>query len=225
MPTLQRINTTAIVTLTALLALSACKSEIDDKPAAKTEEAAKIDDKGDKGEAADKGDAPAGEAKTLPLTVNGSRVGFIGAKVTADHKGSFEKFEGNATVEGDKLTGLEVTVEMKSMTTDAEKLTGHLLSPDFFDAENHPQAKFTSVSITEKAADGATHEVAGNLELRGKANKVTFPATIEVGSGEVVGKAAFSINRKEWGIDYAGMADDLIKDDVALELELHFPRG
>ena len=38
------------------------------------------------------------------------------------------------------------------------------------------------------------------------------------------GHAEFSINRKDFGIVYAGMADDLIKDDVALKIDLSFTR-
>jgi polyisoprenoid-binding protein YceI len=82
------------------------------------------------------------------------------------------------------------------------------------------------LSITEKAGEGgATHEIVGNLELKGEAKKITFPATIEVKDGAVSGKAAFSIDRTQWGIVYEGKPDDLIKTDVALELELSFPKA
>lgn len=201
--------------------VAACgKSEVDEKPKAKVEEAGKAEPK----------PAPDAEKKveatTLNLAKEGSSIGFIGAKVTGDHKGSFATFSGTATVEGDKLTAMEVLVEIGSMTTDSEQLTGHLLNADFFEADKHPQAKFTSLSITEKAGEGgATHEVVGNLELKGQAKKITFPATIHVKDGSVHSTAAFSIDRQQWGISYAGKPDDLIKDDVALTLELSFPKA
>jgi polyisoprenoid-binding protein YceI len=202
----------------ALTSVAACKSEVDDKPKAKVEEAGKPEDK-----PATEAQA---EAKTLSLANDGSTIGFIGAKVTGDHKGSFSDFKGAATLEGDKLTKLEIVVAIGSMTTDAEQLTGHLLGTDFFEHETYPEAKFTSLSITEKSGEGgATHEVVGNLELKGQAKKITFPATIHVADGSVHSKAAFSIDRTQWGITYAGKADDLIKDDVALELELSFPKA
>ncbi|NVB39718.1 YceI family protein [Pseudenhygromyxa sp. WMMC2535] len=217
----------AFVLTMAFASVAACKSEIDEKPPAKTEPAAKVEDKDAAAEAgADKADADAGEAKTLSLAADTSKVGFIGAKVTADHKGSFSDVSGSLTMAGDKPESLEVTAKLASLSTDADKLTEHLKSGDFFDVETYPEAKFTSVSITEKAGEGgATHEIAGNLEMHGKTNKITFPATVTVGEGEVAGKAEFKINRKDWGIDYAGMADDLIKDEVAMELDLHFPRN
>ncbi len=213
---------TIVSTLTLSFALAgvvACKSEVEDKPKAKVEEAGKVEQKPAEAK-------PDATASTLALASEGSKIGFIGAKVTGDHKGSFEKFKGSATVEGDKLAGMEITVEVASLTTDAEKLTGHLLGGDFFEQEKFPEAKFTSLSITEKPGEGgATHEVVGNLELKGQAKKITFPATIHVKDGSVHSKAAFSIDRKLWGITYPGKPDDLIKDDVALELELSFPKA
>jgi polyisoprenoid-binding protein YceI len=202
----------------ALITVAGCpKSEIDDKPKAKVEEAGKAEPKPET-------DKPA-QATTLALAKDGSTIGFIGAKVTGDHKGSFGTFSGTATLEGDKLASMEILVEIGSMTTDSDQLTGHLLDTDFFEASKYPQAKFTSLSVTEKPGEGgATHEVVGNLELKGQAKKITFPATIEVKDGSVHGKAAFSIDRTLWGIVYEGKPDDLIKADVALELDLNFPK-
>lgn len=202
----------------ALVSVSACKSEVDDKPKAKVEDAEKPAEKTDKAP-----DAAKAESKTLALVTEGSSVGFIGAKITGDHKGGFDKFSGTATVENGKVASMSIVIEMDSMTSDAADLTAHLKNPDFFNTAEHPTAKFDSLSITEKAGEkGATHEVAGNLEMKGQAKKVTFPATLEVSDAGVHGKAEFSINRKDWGIDYPGKPDDLIKDDVALILDLNF---
>lgn len=218
--TRNRIIFSTLTLSLALVSVSACKSEVDEKPKAKVEDAEK--------KPADKVDEKAApevkvETKTLALTTEGSSVGFIGAKLTGDHKGGFDKFSGSATVAGGKLVSMSIVIEMGSMTSDAADLTGHLMSPDFFNVAEHPQAKFDSLSVTEKTGDqGATHEIAGNLEMKGQAKKVTFPATLEVSDAGVHGKAEFSINRKDWGIDYPGKPDDLIKDDVALILDLNF---
>ena len=36
-------------------------------------------------------------------------------------------------------------------------------------------------------------------------------------------KSEFTINRHDWGISYKGAADDLIKDNVLMKLDLAFP--
>lgn len=60
----------------------------------------------------------------------------------------------------------------------------------------------------------------GDLEMRGVKKSVKFPATITITPSDVAVKAEFSINRKDFGIVYAGNADDLIRDDVVIKLDL-----
>jgi polyisoprenoid-binding protein YceI len=206
----------------ALLGSTACgSSEIDKKPAAKVEDAGK---KAPEPVKDDKAPAPA--SVDLNLDKASSKVGFIGAKVTADHPGSFSDFSGTAKVADGKVQSLEVVIEMKSLTADSEDLQKHLAGADFFDIEKFPQAKFSMLEVTEKPGEGgATHEIAGNLEMHGETKKITFPATITISETEVAGKAEFKIDRNLWGISYPGMKDDLIKAEVALMLDLHFKRA
>jgi len=96
-----------------------------------------------------------------------------------------------------------------------------LKSPDFFDVEKFPKAKFVSTAIKAGGDNGATHTVTGNLELHGVTKAITFPAQIKVDPDAVSVVAEFSINRKDFSIVYPGMPDDLIKDDVLLKLSLH----
>ena len=108
------------------------------------------------------------------------------------------------------------------MDIEPDKLEQHLRSPDFFDVEKFPTARFKLENFAAKPADGTTHEVSGDLELHGVTKRVTFPAAVDFQDQHVSAKASFKINRKDFGIEYAGMADDLIKDDVLLEMNLAF---
>ena len=59
--------------------------------------------------------------------------------------------------------------------------------------------------------------------MRGVEKEITFDATFD--NTEPYGlKAEFKINRKLWGIEYAGKADNLIKDDVAILANLKFAK-
>ena len=49
---------------------------------------------------------------------------------------------------------------------------------------------------------------------------ISFPATITVEEDRVVAQAEFSIKRFDFGIVYKGRADDLIRDDVVIKLDL-----
>lgn len=166
--------------------------------------------------------APGAATKTYAFAAPDSKLEFTGSKVTGKHDGSFGKFNGTIVVPNGKVEEGTVTVDVdaNSMTTDNEKLTGHLKSADFFDTEKHPVVRFKSTSIKPGAADGKTHTVTGNLELHGVTKAVTFPATIHASPDMVHVAAEFTINRKDWGINYAGKADDLIRDGVVIRLDI-----
>ena len=169
---------------------------------------------------------PTPGAETLPFSNANSKIGFVGAKVTGSHEGSFEKFRGNVRLAGGKAEGSSVDVEIDtdSMKIEPDKLQAHLKSADFFDTAKFPKATFKSTEIKAGGANGATHTVTGNLSLHGKEKAVSFPATINVSSSEVAAKTEFSINRKDFDIVYPGMPNDLIKEAVVIKLDIHAPR-
>jgi len=170
-------------------------------------------------EAVDKAGAPTASGTRYVFTPD-SQVNFVGSKVTGSHHGGFKSFTGHFTVKDGAPIGNDhkVVIDMKSTFADDEKLTGHLKSPDFFDVEKFPEATF---DVTELKKESETaYTIAGNFTLHGKTNNISFPATVS-GNGEaLLIHATFDINRKDFGIVYAGKADDLIRDEVVIELKL-----
>jgi polyisoprenoid-binding protein YceI len=152
-----------------------------------------------------------------------SKLEFVGAKVTRKHDGSFKTFSGTVNlVDADPTkSSVSVTIDVGSIQTDEEKLTGHLKSPDLLDVGKFPQATFSSTAIKAGGEKGATHTVTGNLQIHGVTKSISFPATIKTGADAVDLDAEFAIDRKDFGIVYPGMPDDLIKDDVLLKLQVH----
>ncbi len=216
------------------LVLASCKSQIDDKPKASVKDAKPADGKdGGVAKAGVTPDTKGGEkpaaGKGLAVDAAASTIGFVGAKVTDDHEGKFTDFTGNAEVAaaagGDTVSALSFSVKTTSIEVEPQKLEDHLRSPDFFDVEKFPTASFESTSITAKAEGDNTHQVEGTLDLHGVKKTIAFPAKITIDAGAVTGKAEFTINRKDFGIVYAGMPDDLIKDDVLLKIDVRFPRS
>jgi polyisoprenoid-binding protein YceI len=165
--------------------------------------------------------APAGGA-LYTFSQDGSKLEWVGAKVTGKHDGGFKTFSGTIRVPDGKVENGSVTIDIDttSIFSDQEKLTGHLKSADFFDVEKFPKARFTSTAVKPGGEGGATHTVTGNLDLHGVTKSISFPAKIRQGDGEIVVESEFGINRKDFAILYAGKADDLIKDDVLIKLNL-----
>jgi polyisoprenoid-binding protein YceI len=166
--------------------------------------------------------APAKPANAIDISEATSKVEWVGSKVTGKHDGSFQKFTGWIGLPSDKPeeATIHVSIDVASVKSDDEKLTGHLKTDDFFAVDKNPTATFTSTEIKAGGDKGATHTITGNLKLRGVEKSVSFPATVKVDAKEVTAKAEFAINRKDFGIAYEGKKDDLIRDEVVIKLDI-----
>jgi len=210
---MRRYLTIVIVVLFALLTFG-CADPAANKPKATVANAE-----------AEKDSTKAG-AEKLVISPENSKVEFVAAKVTRSHNGSFKQFSGAIDLVANSLEGSQVTIDIEtgSVVTDDDQLTGHLKTADFFDVAKYPKATFTSTKIEAANPGGATHNVTGNFDLHGVKKSITFPATIQLAPDSVSVNAEFSINRKDFGIVYAGKADDLIRDGVVIKLTLKVPR-
>ncbi|HEY7785142.1 MAG TPA: YceI family protein [Pyrinomonadaceae bacterium] len=199
----------AVTTLAIVLLLtSACANPAADKPKAVT------------GEAAPVASAPA-TGERYSISPQSSKIEFVGSKVTGSHNGSFERFSGDIDYQGQpEKSRVRITIDLNSITTDEAQLTEHLKTADFFDVAKYPQATFESTEIRAGGEKGATHTVTGNLQMHGVTKSITFPATIAISSEGATVDSSFAINRKDFGIMYAGKRDDLIRDDVVLTLRI-----
>lgn len=204
-----RLGVLTIVALAALVLVVACGNPATNKSQAVTGEATQASSP-----------KPAG-AQNYSITPENSKIEFVGSKVTGSHNGSFQKFAGEIHYTGDVTTShVTITMDSDSLTTDTPDLTKHLKTADFFDVAKYPQAKFESTAIKPGGDKGASHTITGNLTLHGVTKSVTFPATIAATPDAVTVDSSFSINRKDFGINFAGASDNLIRDDVVLALKI-----
>ncbi|HSO02191.1 MAG TPA: YceI family protein [Gaiellaceae bacterium] len=130
-------------------------------------------------------------------------------------KGTFDEFD--ATLADGRLEG---TAKVASVRVDDPNLAGHLQTPDFFDAEQFPELRFSSKEI---ARDGDTVSIEGELTLRGVAQPVELSGTISgpvtdgYGNQRVGLDLETTVNRRDYGINWSmelpsgepGLADDV----------------
>ncbi len=205
--------------LGAALALAAC-ADVGDAPVAETSASGSV--------AADSV-AVVPEGIAVPVDTAASTLEFTAAKVTRTHQGGFERFAGVVYVDGEQVTGADVTAETASIFTDEARLTEHLKSDDFFNAAINPTVRFLVDSVEPMApadtatAGGATHRASGTLTMAGRSNRVSFPMTIASSAGTLTADADFIIDRQDWGITYPGQPDDLISDEVRVRLHVVAP--
>ncbi len=146
----------------------------------------------------------------------------LGAKVTA----VFPDFSGEVALQGDELASVSFEVQTATLQTEPEKLQIHLTEEDFLFSEKYPTATFTSTAIKAGSdAEGMTHSITGNLNIRGKVKSLTFPAKVEVTADAVAANTEFVIDRQDFEITYEGRADNLVQDNVVLTIEFSAPRA
>jgi polyisoprenoid-binding protein YceI len=142
-------------------------------------------------------------------------------------RSGFGDFE--ASLHGGERPRLEGTVEVGSIQIEEEMLKGHLLSPEFFDAERLPQLRFES-SAFEVGDDGSL-EVRGELEIRGEKHQVEAHGRFAELGEDAYGKARVglslgaTVDRRAFGLDWnaelpsGGQVLDY-EVTIAVELEL-----
>jgi len=137
-----------------------------------------------------------------------STVGFAVRHMgLAPFRGGFKDFD--ATISDGRLVG---SARVESITTDDETLTGHLLSPDFFDAERNPEITFTSSSVD---VDGDELVVDGELTIKGTTRPVEA-------HGAIVGPVSHPAGGERIGIDLETTVD---RRDFGLNWNAELPKG
>jgi polyisoprenoid-binding protein YceI len=199
------------------------KSEVDDKPAAEVTETTAT---GATSDTVSTSTAPTPGAVAANVIKEKSKIEWVAGKVTRDHNGSFKTFDGWIEYLSARPHRIAFEIDLNSVEADDPKLTAHLKSPDFFDVARYPKATFVSTSLSDAPAGspaGVTHELRGVLDLHGVKKEVTIPVVTSVTPDGVRTTSEFTINRHDWGISYKGAADDLIRDNVLMKLDLSFP--
>lgn len=148
-------------------------------------------------------------------------------------RGSFAAFDADASIDLDDFSksSVKATAEVSSIDTGNEQRDGHLKSPDFFDAGNHPKLSLVSTKVVRKGDDVEVH---ADLTVRG----VTKPIVLK---GEVSGPAkdpwgqtrvGFSVggelDREDFGLTWNQALETggvLVAKKVKLELEAQFIQG
>jgi polyisoprenoid-binding protein YceI len=141
-------------------------------------------------------------------------------------RGQFEQVD--AKLENGVLTG---RAQVDSVKTAIPDLKGHLLGPDFFNAEETPAITFRSKDI--RIADDGNVEVDGELTMRGVTKPVTAKGTIGQGQNlmgaDVVGlDLETSVDRRDYGINWQAQlpsGGDVLAWDVTIEVHLELVKA
>lgn len=132
-----------------------------------------------------------------------------------------------AKLGGGESPTLEGNVDVASIEIDEPQLRGHLLSPEFFDAERYPQLRFSS-SPLEVAEDGSA-AIRGQLAIRGETREVEASGRFVQLGADLAGKPRVGlsleadIDRRGFGLDWQAelpSGGEVLDYEVQIAVEL-----
>lgn len=144
-------------------------------------------------------------------------------------RGGFRAYEAKLT--GGEEPGLEGTVEVASVDVSEEMLKGHLLSPEFFDAERYPRLRFRSTEL-EVGEDGALR-IRGELEIHGQTRDVEASGRFAELGADLAGAArvgislAAKVDRRDFGLEWQAelpSGGEVLDYEVTIAVELELVR-
>jgi polyisoprenoid-binding protein YceI len=169
--------------------------------------------------------APAGSWNLDPVH---SRVDFEVSYLAGRFKGEFHEIGAELSVEAERAS-LAGRAQVASVDVRDENLSAHLQSPDFFDAERHPQLRFAAEEIR---VDGAGKvSVDGELTIKGVTKPVavtgtvTAPITDPYGNERIGLNLTTKIDRTDFGVDWNNplpSGEPSLANEVTIVAELQF---
>jgi polyisoprenoid-binding protein YceI len=172
--------------------------------------------------------APAGTWSLDPVH---SRVDFEVSYLAGTFKGEFHEIAAELTIDGERAA-IAGTAQVASVDVKDENLSAHLQSPDFFDAERHPELGFAAEDI-RLDGDGKV-SVDGELTIKGVTRPVRVTGTVTApiedayGNDRIGLNLTTSVDRTQFGVDWnqpLPSGDPALADDVAILAELQFVKG
>lgn len=121
-------------------------------------------------------------------------------------RGTFGTVTGSIEVGEDPMESqVTALIDVSSVETGSEDRNNHLLSPDFFDVESHPNLAFRSTGV-EATSNG--YSMTGELTVK----EVTKPVTVDFefngglidpfGNARVAFSAEFEVDREDWDLTW-----------------------
>lgn len=161
-----------------------------------------------------------------------SQVGFAVDYMGGTFRGTFSPLGASLTVAEDGTATIEGSAPVSGVHVQDENLAGHLQSPDFFDAERHPEISFRADELT--LADGGTVAGSGELTIKGVTKPVELhgrlssaPSVDPFGRERLGLTLETAIDRTEFGVAWNApnqSGGNYLGDEVTLKADLTFVR-
>jgi polyisoprenoid-binding protein YceI len=159
-----------------------------------------------------------------------SSVGFGIPYLSGTFKGQFREADARLTVTDSEAT-LDGTAKVESVDVKDENLSAHLQSPDFFDAERHPELIFSAQDIKLGDENVVAH---GFLTIKGVTKPAEVTGTITAPMVDAFGRERIglvlstTVDRHDFGVSWntpLPTGEAAVGDEVTVVAELYFLRA
>lgn len=116
-------------------------------------------------------------------------------------KGHFDRLDGWFEIDQSGTRRLELIIDAASLNTGNHRRDEHLRSTDFFNAQQHPEVRFHSTSVTD-AGDGRLH-IDGELMAAGKSVPLDLDATVEEADEQLQIEAGAILDQRQLGMTWS----------------------
>jgi polyisoprenoid-binding protein YceI len=157
-----------------------------------------------------------------------STIGFEVKYLVGTFRGQFRDVDGRLTVGEDGRATLEGSARVASVDVKDEQLAGHLQTPDFFDAERHPELSVRAEGID---LSGGEIRAQGLITIKGVTKPIEFAGTITPSAPDAYGQERIGavvtakVDRTEFGVSWntpLPNGDQALANEVTIHAELYF---
>lgn len=158
-----------------------------------------------------------------------SGVDFEVAYLAGTFKGKFRELTAQLGVDGEKAR-LEGTAKVSGIDVGEENLSAHLQAPDFFDAEQHPELRFTAEGIDLGRSEVSAR---GELTIKGVTKPVEVTGAISSPMADPYGNERIGlqltavVDRTAFGVNWNAplpSGEPALADEVRIVTDLQFVR-
>ena len=147
-----------------------------------------------------------------------SQLTFEGTQGGVGFQGSFAIFSASISLDPENLASasISVTIDTASATSGSQERDGTLPSADWFDVAAHPEARFSSTSVTQ-TDNGYSAE--GTLTIKGTAQITSLPFTLSIDGEEAHATGSLTIDRGDFGVG-TGALSPMVGAEVSITFDI-----
>jgi polyisoprenoid-binding protein YceI len=150
-----------------------------------------------------------------------SEIAFTSRQMGVPVDGKFTRFDAQLTFDPKKPETSKVafTVDLTSVAIGSGEVEAELAKPGWFDTKKQPQATFQSTAF--KPAGAGKFDVSGKLSIKGQAQDVVVPVTVQQSGSNATATGTFTLKRLAYKIGDGEWNDtSIVADEVQVRFKL-----